>query len=46
MPFAQGSIGLAPMLAYTPGLLIAVVAIGMGLLAIYAVWWLIFKMGK
>lgn len=46
MPFAQGSIGSASVLAARPGLW-AMIALGLGIgLAIYAGYYLIFRMGK
>jgi hypothetical protein len=35
-----------PVLAYVPGALIAVGVVLFGLLAIYAIYWIIFRMGK
>lgn len=46
MPVVQGSIGSVSMLAYVPGSLIAVGVVLFGLLAIYAIYWIIFRMGK
>lgn len=43
MPFVQG---FMPVLAYVPGSLIAVGVILFGLLAIYSIYWIIFRMGK
>jgi hypothetical protein len=38
--------GPTPLVAFTPGTLIAVGVVIVGLMAIYAIWWLIFRMGK
>ncbi|HEU4356302.1 MAG TPA: hypothetical protein VFT27_12000 [Actinomycetota bacterium] len=38
--------GVAPLVALTPGTLIAIGVVIGGLMAIYAIWWLIFRMGK
>jgi hypothetical protein len=38
--------GFAPVVAFTAGTLIAVGVVIVGLMAIYAIWWLIFRMGK
>lgn len=46
MPFVQGSIESVPMVAYIPGLLIAVGVVLFAVLAIYAIYWIIFRMGK
>jgi hypothetical protein len=40
------ALGFTPVVAYTAGTLIAVGAVIVGLMAIYAIWWLIFRMGK
>lgn len=46
MSFAQGSVGVVPVLAYQPGLW-GIVALGLGIaLAVYAGYYLIFRMGK
>jgi hypothetical protein len=46
VPVAQGFIESVPVLAYVPGSLIAVGVVLFGLLAVYAVYWIIFRMGK
>ena len=46
MLFSQGAVGSASLVAFTPGFFIAVGFILAGLLAIYAIWWLIFRAGK
>jgi hypothetical protein len=46
MPFAQGSIGFVPVVAVIPGWLIAAGVILFGVLAIYAIYWIVFRMGK
>lgn len=38
--------GVTRLVAFTPGTLIAVGVVIGGLMAIYAIWWLIFRMGK
>ncbi len=46
MSFAQGSVGIVPVLASRPGLW-GIVALGLGIaLALYAGYYLIFRMGK
>ena len=42
----QGSVAVAPMIARIPGLFIALGLILTVVLAVYAIYWLIFKMGK
>ena len=46
MPVVQGLIESVPELAAVPGSLIAVGVVLFGLLAVYAVYWIIFRMGK
>lgn len=46
MPFAQGSIGFEPMVAWITGALVVVGCVLLFLLAAYAIYWMIFKMGK
>ena len=38
--------GFMPVVAFTAGTLIAVGVVIFGLMAIYAIWWMIFRMGK
>jgi hypothetical protein len=40
------ALSFTPMSAFAPGTLIAVGVVIVGLMAIYAIWWLIFRMGK
>jgi hypothetical protein len=46
MPFANSLIGFAPMIAWIAGTLMVVAIVLGGVLAIYAIYWIIFKMGK
>ena len=46
MPFLQGSIEAVPMLALARGSLIALGVVLFFLLGAYAIYWIIFKMGK
>lgn len=46
MFLAQSLIDPAPVVAYVSGWLIAAGVVLFGLLAIYAIYWIIFKMGK
>jgi hypothetical protein len=46
MPFAQRLIEFAPMLAWRYGTLVFVGIILGGVLTVYCVYWIIFKMGK
>ena len=40
------ALSFTPMSAFAPGTLIAVGVVIVGLMAIYAIWWLIFRMGE
>jgi hypothetical protein len=44
--FMQAFIEPSPMVAYIPGLLIAVGVVLFFVLGAYAIWWMIFRMGK
>jgi hypothetical protein len=46
VPFVQGSIEAVSMLALARGALIALGVVLFFLLAAYAIYWIIFKMGK
>jgi hypothetical protein len=47
MPVANLLIGLLPMVAWTAGsIVVLALFIGFGVLAIYAIYWISFKMGK
>ncbi len=47
MPFANSLIGSLSMVAWTAGsLIILALFVGGGALGIYAIYWILFKMGK
>ena len=46
MPFAHSLSEFAPMLAWRVGTLTVLAVVLGGVLAIYAIYWMIFKMGK
>jgi hypothetical protein len=46
MPFAHSLIESAPMLAFRAGTFVVLGLILGGVLVIYAIYWMIFKMGK
>jgi hypothetical protein len=46
MLLVRGPVGFVPVVAVIPGWLIAAGVILFGLLAIYAVYWIVFRMGK